>query len=507
MRRMLWSVFLAAALLTGCGGRETPASPDEAPEAALTEQDVINMYTAASAVYDWFDLTTLPLDMEDARTEGGLTYYRVDAEDLSLPVSAVAEPTDSTLPWTPQPVTIASLADLRAAAETYFSPEMADSLFALSPDHYKDFDGVLYATDGGRGSNVYLLDKTAAAEQADEDHWTVTVTFYADSWAFEKPSTTVGYSQAVLDLEHTADGWKFTSFAPSDGLDLEAETVFQFTYDMDTFMRDDAGNLDTWSDLKLACWLLHADGAYTDGAADYFTRRFLADPNTWFEELSVFPNSPWEHADFVMESPATLTYAWYGQEEQDRLTEILDTYAPRNEQEQSLLDTLRSAQEGSIERATENATAPFCLVTEGQFLSLGRKEGGYPWDYEGLPETPQSAGTGDNGESLFTFSFGGVDVAYLDADGTDNIYRMTTTVPGPRTLGGIQVGDPEDDVKAVYTGAVQMEAVGEDQFGADYALIHEPGGLSYCKHISFFITDGVVSAIQVEDLVDGRLLS
>lgn len=43
MRRMLLSVFLAAALLTGCGGRETPASPDEAPEAALTEQDVINM--------------------------------------------------------------------------------------------------------------------------------------------------------------------------------------------------------------------------------------------------------------------------------------------------------------------------------------------------------------------------------------------------------------------------------------------------------------------------------
>ena len=69
------------------------------------------------------------------------------------------------------------------------------------------------------------------------------------------------------------------------------------------------------------------------------------------------------------------------------------------------------------------------------------------------------------------------------------------------------MGDSEDDVKAVYTGAVQMEAVGEDQFGADYALIHEPGGLSYCKHISFFITDGEVSAIQVEDLVDGRLLS
>ena len=502
MRRMLLSVFLAAALLTGCGGRETPVSPDEAPEAALTEQDVINMYTAASAVYDWFDLTTLPLDMEDARTEGGLTYYRVDAEDLSLPVSAVAEPTDSTLSWTPEPATIASLADLRETAETYFSPEMADSLFALSPDHYKDFDGVLYATDGGRGSNVYLLDKATAAEQVDEDHWTVTVTFYADSYEWERPSTTVGYSQAVLDLERTADGWRFTSFVPSDGLDLEAETVFTFSYAGDVPATED------WSDLQLACWLLHADGAFAEAPTDLLTRRFLEDPDTWFEALSVFPDSPWEHADTVMAAPVNDTYAWYGQEEQDRLTEILDTYVPRNEREQFLLDTLRSAQEGAIERATEDATASFCLVTEGQFLSLGRKEGGYPWDYEGLPETPQSAGTGDNGEAGFAFSFGGVDAEYVETDdGDDLVYRMTTTVPGPRTLGGIQVGDSEDDVKAVYTGAVQMEAVGEDQFGADYALIHEPGGLSYCKHISFFITDGEVSAIQVEDLMDGRLLS
>lgn len=87
--------------------------------------------------------------MEDARTEGDLTYYRVDAENLSLPVSTVAEPTDSTLPWQPQPVTITSLADLRETAESYFSPEIVDNLFALSPDHYRDFDGVLYATDGG----------------------------------------------------------------------------------------------------------------------------------------------------------------------------------------------------------------------------------------------------------------------------------------------------------------------------------------------------------------------
>ena len=504
MRRMLLSVFLAAALLTGCGGRESSVPPDEAPETALTEQDVLNLYTAASAVYDWFDLTTLPLDMEDARTEGDLTYYRVDAENLSLPVSAVPEPTDSSLPWQPQPVTITSLADLRETAETYFSPEIADSLFALSPDHYKDFDSVLYATDGGRGSNVYLLDKAAAAEQVDEDHWTVTVTFYADSYEWERPSATVGYSQTVLDLERTEDGWKFTSFVPSDGLDLEAETVFTFDYSFDGFAKDEQG-MDTWSDYKLSCWLLHAD-ALGEGASTMLALRFLEEPATWFADLSVFPDSPWEHADVVMETPATATYAWLGQEEQAEFEGILNTYVPRNEQEQFLLDTLHSTREGAMERAVEDATASFCLVTEGQFLSLGSKDGGYPWGYAGLPETPQSAGRGDNGEAVFTVSFGGVDVEYFEADETDCVYRMTTTAPGPRTLGGIQVGDTEEAVKAVYTGAVQMGAVGEDQFGADYALIHEPGGLAGCKHIAFYIADGAVTAIQMEDLMDGRLL-
>ena len=51
-----------------------------------------------------------------------------------------------------------------------------------------------------------------------------------------------------------------------------------------------------------------------------------------------------------------------------------------------------------------------------------------------------------------------------------------------------------------------MEAVGEDQFGADYALIHERRPVLLQAHL-LFITDGEVSAIQVEDLVDGRLLS
>ena len=486
MRRMLLSVFLAAVLLTGCGGQEAPVSPDKAPEAALTEQDVINMYTAASAVYDWFDLTTLPLDMEDARTEGDLTYYRVDAENLSLPVSTVAELTDSALPWQPQPVTITSLADLRETAESYFSPEIVDNLFALSPDHYKDFDGVLYATDGGRGSNLYLLDKTVAAEQVDADHWTVTVTFYADSWAFEKPSTTVGYSQAVLDLERTADGWKFTSFCPSDGLDLEAETVFQFTYTDEGFPAS-LGSLEDCSDLKLACWLLHADGGYSEGPSDTLTRRFLEDPDTWFEALSMFPDSPWEHADTVMAAPVNDTYAWYSQEEQDRLTEILDTYQPENDAQQALLTALEQA---LISRH-------FSLQISGSPLSLGDQSGSFPWRF---PLTEHSR-TYYKEDTVSRYAFYEVDcgdltVQYTVFDDNECVVKIITDHSGFPTDAGIEVGSSAEDVQATYPVEI-LEDAADWCAEADYALIYDPGGWALGNYIAFFMKNDAVIEIEV----------
>ena len=335
MRRMLWSLFLAAALLTGCGGQmaeEIPSTPEDADTSdTLTEADVLDLYATVSSIYNWFDLAPPSLDRTDSRTEDGVTYYKV--EEASAP-----------------PITLTSQAgmeQLRRLVDLFFSAEIADALFSESPEQFRDFDGVLYATDGGRGSNIYLLGKAVTPEQVDEDHWTVTVTFYADSWDFERPSATVGYSQAVLDLERTEDGWKFTSFVPSDGLDLEAETVFSFAYTDEGF--SELNDSEDCSDLKLACWLLHADGGYAEGPSDTLTRRFLEDPGAWFSALSVFPDSPWAHADTVMTAPVSDIYAWYGEEEQARLTEILDTYEPRNEQEQALLDILRAAQREAAE--------------------------------------------------------------------------------------------------------------------------------------------------------------
>ena len=519
MRRMLWSVFLAAALLAGCSGREAPVSPDEAPEVSLSEQDVLNIYTAASAVYDWFDLTTLPLDMEDARTEGDLTYYRVDAEDLSLPVSAVPEPTDSSLPWQPQPVTITSLADLRETAETYFSPEMADSLFALSPGHYKDFDGVLYATDGGRGSNVYLLDKTAAAEQVDEDHWTVTLTFWADFEGRELQAdgylhtvATTGYSTAVLDFENTPDGWKFTSFWPSDGLDLEADTVYTINYYQDFEV---TGAYQDYSDWELVCYLIHADGAYAEAPFDLLARRFLERPEDILRVLALLDQSPYRekysHIEAIVAGPGYTAAGRFYREDRADFETLLDTLHPETEAEQTVLEKIRNAYESSVTEEQPMETE-FALIVPGEqrVLTLGAQEGTFPWGYD--LEGTVTAADGDTYGTVYTVDCGGFQLAYSvgPEDGTEYLFRLSTSTPYDQSGGtlctprGLYCGYSLAHLEEIYSHAVELAGFQSDTYDACY--VYEPGGDAGCKHIAFFITDGVVTAIQVEDLMDGRLL-
>ena len=520
MRRMLLSVFLAAALLTGCGGRESSVPPDEASETALTEQDVLNLYTAASAVYDWFDLTTLPLDMEDARTEGDLTYYRVDAENLSLPVSAVPEPTDSSLPWQPQPVTITSLADLRETAETYFSPEIADSLFALSPDHYKDFDGVLYATDGGRGSNVYLLDKAAAVEQVDADHWTVTVTFWADFEDQELQSdgnfhtvATTGYSTAVLDFENTPDGWKFTSFCPSDGLDLEADTVYTINYYQDLEV---TGAYQDYSDWELVCYLVHADGAYAEAPFDLLARRFLERPEDILRVLALLDQSPYRekysHIEAIVAGPGYTAAGRFYREDRADFAALLDALHPETEAEQAVLDKIRAAYESSAteERPIETE---FALIVPGErrVLTLGAQEGTFPWGYD--LEGTVTAADGDTYGTVYTVDCGDFQLTYSvdPEDGSEYLFRLSTSTHYDQSGGtlctprGLYCGYSLAHLEEIYSHAVELAGFRSDTY--DTCYVYEPGGDAGCKHIAFYITDGVVTAIQVEDLMDGRLLS
>ena len=120
---------LLLALLTGCARTPDAPSPSVFPEAP-GKADVENFYAAAAQVYDWFTLTTLPLDASDSRTENDQTYYRVDCQSYPMPTLHVSSPADSTAAYTATPVTLSSLADLRSLVESYFSPELAASLFS-----------------------------------------------------------------------------------------------------------------------------------------------------------------------------------------------------------------------------------------------------------------------------------------------------------------------------------------------------------------------------------------
>ena len=156
MKKRLYASLLCALLLSillsGCVRLTMEPSPQElmGPQA----EDVLAAYDEAARLYDWFDLAPMPLDESDSVREGENTYFRVLDENIT------------------------STKELRSRLEEAFTPELAEEIFNKVPDQYRDFDGKLYAIPGGRGTNLYLLDKTVRAERISEDRWEVTLTFW-----------------------------------------------------------------------------------------------------------------------------------------------------------------------------------------------------------------------------------------------------------------------------------------------------------------------------------------
>ena len=321
-------------LLSGCaGGAPTASQSAETSSASsassssggLTEEDVLAAYREAAEVYDWFDLCPMPVSGET-----------VTFGDYSYQPSAQAD--------------ITTYAQLKARLTSLFSDEIVEKLLGGTPPLYRDINGRLYVLEAARGSDINLLDKTVAAAQGDADHWTVTLTFYADSYDIDPSAAVIGWSKETLNYENTAAGWRFTSFCPSDGLNEDADTVFTFNYQDDAaFSR---GDYQTWSPLKLACWLLHADGAYAGGPAVRLAELFSQDPNGVVSDLSVFPGSPWKYAgtvlDLIGEAGAEGT----------QFQSALASCKPENPQEQAVLEAISAAAEAGGKADAAGNAAP-----------------------------------------------------------------------------------------------------------------------------------------------------
>ena len=334
MKKRIVSVLLAlttaAAMLCGCEKNSAAAASAAASSAdGPTEAAVEAAYLSAEEVYNWFDLTSLPTSGA-AVEQGGLSYRPVDYEGLN------------------------TYADLEARVHSLFAPSVADALLKEGTN-YRDIGGRLYTTDAARGSNLYFKERTFSVSQTDAAHWTVTVTFWGDSWEWEQPSVTIGYSKAVLHYEQTDDGWRFTDFCSSDALDTDADTVFTFTYDDASFEASDFGS---YSDLQLALYLIHADGAYTEGTSDMLYQRFVKDPGAWLTLLGGL-HAEWQ--DALTSLLAGDAAVWHPDED---FTALLDGLSPAGDAEQAVVDGLRTKYADA--KTTRNST-----VTPEQEFSPG----------------------------------------------------------------------------------------------------------------------------------------
>lgn len=508
MKRIV-SIALAALLLLGLAGckssgssRQSTSAQSTQKEQGLTQEKIAAAYDTATEAYDWFNLTTMPLDNADTKKVGEAVYNRVNQPGIT------------------------SMAELRAYLNTLFTPELTESLLAESGDHYRDFGGVLYAQSADRGEDLYLQGKHVTAAQRDDAHWDVTITFYAnftDHSVPDAPQVTIGYSQTVLDYEKTDAGWRFSTFCPSDNLDETADTVYTFFYDWDTF---DHTDFDKYSDLELCCYLINSDGAFAE-ESDVLARRFLKNPERVMKSLVFVEESPWEHKDMMISGigyDAVYFSTDNGRAEFETL--LKNHAAPHSGAEQAVWDLISDAyQKGSadqgaskIKPAQEFTLGPLGEDPEHDTLQLGAQKGTFPWGLE-RTGTPKALEGGDSFGQAYEVTCGdSLTLRYTETDdGQQSLYSMTTTAVQPAALWtrrGVYCGYSEADLKEHYPD--ELMYLDADHVGPSYgsvsvpydgAWVYEPGGEAGCKHILFFMKDSVVVAIEVADLMDGQILS
>jgi hypothetical protein len=502
------SILLAALLLLGlvsCRDSKKEMLPAQsAPaEQTPTQEEVAAAYQTAAEAYDWFDLTTMPVDSAASKKTGEAVYNRVNRPGIT------------------------SLAELKTYLNTLFVPELTESLLAENPDHYRDFDGALYAQSADRGENLYFQGKHVAAEQRDDSHWDVTITFYADFTDHsvpDAPQVTIGYSQTVLDYEKTDAGWRFSTFCPSDNLDDGADTMYTFTYDFDTF---DHTDFDKYGDFELCCYFLNTDGAFAE-MSDTLAHRFLKNPERVMKSLVLMEESPWERKDSLISGIGYDAVGFSAYSDRTEFEELLKNHAvPQSDAEASVWELISTAyQEGSADEAGYTVTpeqeftlGPLSEDPGNDTLQLGLQEGAFPWDFE-LAGTPGELEGGDGYGQVYEVNCGDyLTLHYVEMDGGQQyLCSMTTEDASPATslwtCRGARCGDSEAELKEHYPDElIYLDAdhvnpsYGSLRTAYDGAWVYEPGGEAGCKHILFFMKDGTVAAIEVADGMDGRILS
>ena len=124
-----------------------------------------------------------------------------------------------------------------------------------------------------------------------------------------------------------------------------------------------------------------------------------------------------------------------------------------------------------------------------------------------LEGTLLSSSPADTYGTAYEMDCGRLQLSYcVFDDGTEYLFRMSTAVPYDQpdavyTSRDFYCGYDEEHLTRAYIPAVTWDAFRSEEYDACY--LYEPAGT---RHIAFLLKDGVVAEIEMEDLMDGRLL-
>lgn len=145
---------------------------------------------------------------------------------------------------------------------------------------------------------------------------------------------------------------------------------------------------------------------------------------------------------------------------------------------------------------------------DGTFLELGDQEGEYPFGAPLSLDGDETVAKGDNGNvihTIDTLKADGIRLTYSHFDGQpDTIWELETDDKEVSTPRGIHVGSTKAEVVGAYgTDLVYcVKEEGDDLLAKhDYFYAYQPKD-AFSNSICFFIKDGLVAGIRVENMLD-----
>ena len=218
----IWIPALALALcLAGCAGRTEPvaspegtASPPQAVTAAPTptptpsapsapaeteqpspapagpsDEAVLEAYSRAEEAWNWFAIAPPALDQEDILERDGRSYCRVNDPRFS------------------------TLAELRGYLKGLFSDQLVEELLPIDGTQFIEEEGVLYAVDGGRGTDLTRGAETVQVLRPEEGPDRVTVRVTVETLDPEADYAVTGEETHDFTYERVGEKWIFTTFS------------------------------------------------------------------------------------------------------------------------------------------------------------------------------------------------------------------------------------------------------------------------------------------------------